>query len=369
MRILVLDTIYQAVLNEIETNLRTKDHKSFEEMRQDILSNRFGTSGCYERYFNESGHECLEIVTNSVLVQSAWAKEHKIRLLNTIGWDKSFFLSRTKALQPFLTLLRQFHFLVLQQVKFYDPDILIIKDLHEYPPTILQQFKKSRLKLVGFCSSVVVETENFREYDLIFSSVPENLEVAIRQGVKAERIFPAFDTRNVSFESRERDISISFVGSLYQGTVPMLLAAIEVDPTLQIYAPNPSALDGEKSLMNNYVGNVWGLEMYKVFGRSKITLNRHGAIAANFAGNMRLFEATGMGACLVTESRPNLVDLFDPITEVVPYEDSADMQLKLERLLASDELRSNIAKSGQQRCLKQHSYAVRIQEIIKSLER
>lgn len=368
MKILVLDTIYQSILNEIEAQLGKRHEKGFESIREDILSYRFGTSSCYEYYFTQSGHECIEIVTNSVLLQSAWAKEAKIRFLNKIAWNKSFYFSRSKAFHPFLNYLRQFHFLVVQQVRYYKPDVLIIKDIHEYPPIVLQQFKKETNRLVGFCSSSVVDPENFREYDLILSSVPENLRMANSFGVPTQRIFPAFDSRNLSLQSNTRDISTSFVGSIHSDTIPMLKAALEVDPGLEIYSPNLESIRREKSLLGNYAGNVWGIDMYKVFGRSRITLNRHGTIASDFAGNMRLFEATGMGACLMTESRPNLRDLFEPDLEVVTYEDFKDLQGKLEQLLATDLTRRAIAESGQRRCLEQHSYSARIQEMISAFE-
>lgn len=368
VKILVFDTIYQSILNEIEAQLRKGHEHGFESIRQEILSYRFGTSGCYEYYFTESGHECIEIVTNSVLLQSAWAKEVKIRFLNKIAWDKSFYFSRSKAFHPFLNYLRQFHFLAVKQVKYYKPDVLIIKDTHEYPPMILQQFKKEISRLVGFCSSSVVNPENFREYDLILSSVPENLKIANSFGVPTQRIFPAFDARNLSSQSDIRDISTSFVGSIHSDTIPMLKAALEVDPQLQIYSPNLESIRSEKSLFANYAGSVWGIDMYKIFGRSRITLNRHGSIASDFAGNMRLFEATGMGACLMTESRPNLHDLFDPQLDVVTYSDFAELQTKLEHLLSTEVTRKAIAESGQRKCLERHSYSARIQEMISAFE-
>jgi spore maturation protein CgeB len=364
MNILVLDTVYQTILNGIEIEIHEQRLEEFEAIRQEILAYRFGTSGCYEYYFSKNGHRCLEIVANSALLQSAWAKENGVRFLNTKAWDKSFFLSRTKALHPFLNYLRQFHFLVVQQVKSIKPDVLIVKDIHEYPPIVLRQFKQSVGQLVGFCSSSVVDSNNFAEYDLILSSVPANLQIAKDLGIRNKRLFPAFDSRNLEFQSENRDISTSFVGSIYSGTIPILKAALEVDSALQIYAPNPKALQGEPGLLDNYVGNAWGSEMYKIYGRSKITLNRHGAIASNFAANMRLFEATGMGACLLTESRPNLPYLFDPATEVVSYNDLSDLQRKIELVLGSDSLRQRIAEAGQHRCLQQHSYSVRIKEIL-----
>jgi hypothetical protein len=364
MNILVLDTIYQSILKEIESELEKESLKGFETIRQKILSYRFGTSGCYEYYFAENGHNCLELVTNSVHLQSAWAQERGIRFLNAKAWDKSFYLSQKQVFHPFLNYIRHFHFLVAQQVKHYRPDVLIIKDIHEFPPTILRQFKENTGKLVGFCSSVVINPSNFSEYDLILSSVPANLDIATKLGVESKRIFPAFDTRNLEFQSTKKDISTSFVGSIYSGTIPILKAALEVDPGLQIFAPNPEALQSEKGLLDRYVGSAWGLGMYKIYGRSKVTLNRHGAIASNFAANMRLFEATGMGACLMTESRRNLFELFDPSSEVVAYDNLQDLQSKHEILLKSDSFRQQIADAGQRRCLQQHSYRVRIKEIL-----
>lgn len=366
MNILVLDTIYQSILKEIESEIQTEGLEEFETIRQAILSHRFGTSGCYEFYFSEIGHNCLELVTNSVHLQSAWAREHGIRFLNTKAWDKSFYLSQKQVFHPFLNYIRHFHFLVVQQVKSYKPDVLIIKDIHEFPPTILRQFKENTGRLVGFCSSIVINQDNFSEYDLILSSVPANLDIATNLGIKSKRIFPAFDTRNLEFLTENKDISTSFVGSIYSGTIPILKAALELDPGLQIFAPNPEALQSEKGLMDHYVGSAWGIEMYKIYGRSKITINRHGAIASNFAANMRLFEATGMGVCVMTESRQNLSELFDPSSELVSYDNLRDLQLKHEMLLISDSMRQQIANAGQRRCLQQHSYSLRIKEILGS---
>jgi spore maturation protein CgeB len=42
--------------------------------------------------------------------------------------------------------------------------------------------------------------------------------------------------------------------------------------------------------------------MFKILARSKIVINRHGTIAGNYAVNMRMYEATGSGAMLVTEN-------------------------------------------------------------------
>jgi len=52
--------------------------------------------------------------------------------------------------------------------------------------------------------------------------------------------------------------------------------------------------------------------MYNVLKNSKITLNNHIGIAGCFAGNMRLFEATGVGTLLITDWKTNLKEMFKP---------------------------------------------------------
>ena len=65
-------------------------------------------------------------------------------------------------------------------------------------------------------------------------------------------------------------------------------------------------------IRQRYHGEAWGLEMYRVLARSRIVVNRHIDVAEGYANNMRLYEATGSGALLVTENGRNLRELFEP---------------------------------------------------------
>ena len=51
---------------------------------------------------------------------------------------------------------------------------------------------------------------------------------------------------------------------------------------------------------------------------------------------MRLYEATGVGAMLLTDGGSNLDDLFDPGREVAVYEGENDLIEKLTHYLAAD---------------------------------
>ena len=82
--------------------------------------------------------------------------------------------------------------------------------------------------------------------------------------------------------------------------------------------------------------------MYEILAHSQVTLNRQNVAAEGSANNMRLLEATGVGALLLTESRKNLNDLFAPGREVVAYEMAYDLVEKIRRYVQDD---VNVAES------------------------
>ena len=78
---------------------------------------------------------------------------------------------------------------------------------------------------------------------------------------------------------------------------------------------------------------------------------------------MRLFEATGVGALLVTESARNLPGLFTPGEEVVTYDSPDDLVEKVRHYAAHPDERIAIAAAGQRRTLGEHTYRQRMREL------
>jgi len=101
--------------------------------------------------------------------------------------------------------------------------------------------------------------------------------------------------------------------------------------------------------------NIFGMSMYQLLANSKITLNMHIETAGNFCGNMRMFEATGVGSCLITDWKENLKDYFDIDTEVVTYKTKEECLEKVKFLLNNPKIRSEIAHKGQQRTMRDHT--------------
>ncbi len=83
---------------------------------------------------------------------------------------------------------------------------------------------------------------------------------------------------------------------------------------------------------------------------------------------MRLFETTGVGACLLTDRKENLADLFEPDGEVLTYKSAEECAEKLRWVLDDEARRQRIAEAGQRRALRDHTFenrAARIDEIIR----
>lgn len=121
---------------------------------------------------------------------------------------------------------------------------------------------------------------------------------------------------------------------------------------------------------DKYHRPAFGLELYRLFQQSKMTLNRHTDAARNggYVDNMRLFQATGSGTCLVTDTGRNMGELFEEDHEVVVYSSYEECLEKVRYLLEHDDERREIARRAQARTLADHESVVRcaqIEEILK----
>ena len=87
-----------------------------------------------------------------------------------------------------------------------------------------------------------------------------------------------------------------------------------------------------------------------------ICINQHAVIAGTGAGNMRMFEATGMGCCLLTDYRAENSDLFIPDYEIVVYNSYEELVEKAKWLIDNPLETQKIGIAGQKRTLNEHSY-------------
>jgi spore maturation protein CgeB len=106
-----------------------------------------------------------------------------------------------------------------------------------------------------------------------------------------------------------------------------------------------------------------------VLAKSKVCFNCHIDVAGNSAGNMRLFEATGVGSCLLTDWKSNLSDFFEPDREVATYRNAEECSEKVRFLLEHPQERECIAAAGQRRTLRDHTFSQRASQLDEIIRR
>jgi len=94
-----------------------------------------------------------------------------------------------------------------------------------------------------------------------------------------------------------------------------------------------------------------------------LCFNIHGEIAKKCAGNVRLFEATGVGSCLVTDWKDNMSDIFKLDEEVVTYKSLDECIDKMSWLMNNPNEAKKIALAGQKRTLKDHTVENRVSQL------
>lgn len=108
---------------------------------------------------------------------------------------------------------------------------------------------------------------------------------------------------------------------------------------------------------------VMGMDMYNLLYQSKVTFNKHADVRWGGVGNMRMFEATGVGTCLITDTGKNMRDLFEPDKEVVTYTSIDEAVEKVNYLMGHKKTAAEIASAGQRRTLKDHTIKIRYQQV------
>jgi hypothetical protein len=108
---------------------------------------------------------------------------------------------------------------------------------------------------------------------------------------------------------------------------------------------------------------LFGLAMFDLLRRSRLTFNIHTGTADGECGNIRMFEATGVGTCLLTDAGSNLGDLFEAGREVAVYRDLEECVETARWLLEHEEERRAMARAGQRRTLREHTVARRCAEV------
>ncbi|MFJ2995298.1 glycosyltransferase [Pandoraea sp. NPDC087047] len=371
MRILLLDTYYPAFLKATYAAQPGLAAASYDAQHQAMLGQLFGTSDFYSRHLQAMGHEAHDLIVNNLPAQTTWAKEHGTRI-NTLALRVPQRLRRLPVLRGMLEALPGLVDIAVEQIIDYRPDVLYCQDLWFMTPRAMARVRPYVGKIVGQIASPMPPDPLIHSYDLILTSFPHFVPRLRAMGVASEYFRIGFDTRVLeALGDVSRDIDVSFVGGIsrHHGKALPMLTYLAQNTPIQFFGYGAASLERTSPIAARHRGEVWGLNMYRALARSRVTLNRHINVAENNANNMRLFEATGVGTLLITDRKDNLGELFEVGKEVVAYDSQEEAVELIRYYMDHPEEADAIARAGQARTLREHTYERRMHELVPILER
>lgn len=375
-----------------------KAHPEYKDLSYEQLFD-FYTKRCggwnthYSPGLRSLGNEATEICVNFEFLQKLWAAENGIKY-NAGDWLKEILAAQLKKLKP---------------------DVVLLDDLYLMDHSFRQFLRESStkaIKILGWRAAPTEDYSIFRDLDLMLTCTPLFARHMREQGSRTEVLLHAFEPAVLDLlgPPQPQDIDFSFIGSLVlrdgfhteRFTLVkhlMELTNLELwgsfseppssSPSRRLARKFGAGIDKafriaglpEKSLAASFAGQgpitnamlrsfpnqihqpVTALEYYRVLSRSKLTLNKHIDCAGDYAGNIRLFEAPGAGACLVTDWKINLPEMFEPGAEIVTYKSIDECVEKVRYLLDHEHERQEIASAGQRRTLRDHTYQKRAEQL------
>lgn len=366
-------SLYGAFANQLYDADVGLSQLPFSAQRQYLLNQGFCFGDSWKHYLEQTGdYQVSEHLSSVEPLQRRWASEQGISVSDE-GWQLEVLFAQLCKAKPDIWFS---HALV--------PSSFRLK-VRERIPSI-------RL-VIGYDGHWAHDPSIYQGCDLMLTCVQETAAFYRAKGFSSFYWPHGFDERILTrFSTQSRDVKCAFAGSvLLAGSMKHIqrlsfLAEIskscELFPAVYISPSNHvgffraccsnvksgAVIEGLRLLRNysrwRYMVSiakrpVYGLDMFKLLGSSKIAVNLHGDVVTT-AANKRLFETTGVGACLVTDWHPNISEFFEPEEEVVTYRSVEECKQKILMLQKDANRMQIIAAAGQKRCLRDHSSRSRL---------
>ncbi len=370
MRFLILNTDYPEFLADLYARHPGLADAPYREQLQTRYESLFSMADFYSSNLKALGHEAWEVYLNNEPLQRAWARENGLRLPPPTQRRLVF----RRGIVPWLRTLPDANWprrVLTAQVEHYRPDVVLNHNVFTIGDALISAIRRQvRLIVAQHAATAPPEGRNWELHDLFLSSFPPTVDYFARVGRPAAFLPLAFEPRVLArLGASEPTIPLSFVGSMHavHGSRVKMLEYVADRCPLSLWTLSRADGTLSHSLRASIRGCVWGLDMYQVIAASQITLNHHGDVGP-YANNLRLFEATGVGALLMTDWKPNLGSYFDVGEEVIAYSDPEDCVRKVAYYLSHKEERIRVAKAGQTRTLREHTWANRMQALVRIVE-
>ncbi len=394
--------------------------KPYAEQQKNLFEMAYLYSDSFTRRMGELGHEASEIVYDLEILQKKWASEKGIKY-DSDHWQNDIMLKQIEDIRPDVLYFQDIWALpysIRKNLKDNFPFIRLIVIFRGFPgitpPDLLQQLADADVLLVGSpillekCKDAgirshlvyhsfdeaILETsgdepaEHNPKYDFSFVGSSgygyglghQSRYWALVELIQKTKLEPwVHDLTHTKFSKKIKlrnsikkllaycDTSaLEKIRALTAGPAKLKRMVSEIIKERD-YKTDDSPRSPKSPLHEIFPRRchkpVFGIDMFRILRQSKVTFNKHSDPAGDTVDNIRMFQAPGVGTCLLTDTGRNMSDLFVEDQEVVTYSSVEECIEKVNYLLEHDDVRRQIAAAGQKRTLKDHTTINRCRQI------
>lgn len=310
----------------------------------DALLDGFSDLHIFSRRLKGLGFETGEAIINDLPSQGSWLRENGVPVTASTGFQD----------------------VLIAQIDEFKPDILYTTDVLALNRGLFARLKHRPKVVAGWRGFPMPAGTDLSHYDLILTSFDRIFDEAKACGArKVERFHPGFsETSPIIAAPRAQAFDVMFSGSVtghHTRRIALLntIADMSRDEgfSFGLFMPDAGMLSPFARSLNQAA--LWGPGMLRAMRNAGMVINIDIDEFGNQPPNMRLIEATGAGAFLLTPDHPDLPQFFEPGAEVETFRTPQELIAKIRYYLKEPEARLAIAERGQRRCLKDHSLAQR----------
>ena len=397
------------------------ENLTFLECLRKVYSNRVYWSDAYSDGFTKLGNQAIDIIVNDKKLQLKWLKENGISII-TENWQIEIIIAQLKIINPDVVIFQNFEILpdeIIKELKNWVKSIKILavqigyprddKDLSYYD-LLFPTFKYIRDKYVHFKKPMYICKPAFDSRILSEIYIPDKKEHPITflgsSGIgykcgHSKRYWMLYEilrrTKIYLYLNEDRSHSHlknnkkSFIENQKRRNVitdedfKIITDILNQDDTFEhqnlltdllsdrilreaLFKDLEPLVPLKFMFHDTVLPPVFGKDYYELISNSYSILNIHTNAIGNSVGNMRMFETTGVGSCLLVENGTNMEEFFEKDKEVVTYDNVDDCIEKINYLSNNLSDSIKIGKCGQERTLREHTVSNRCELMLKVFE-
>lgn len=368
LQLVQLESFYPAYLDHFYAQDPARFSLGCDAQTRALLDDGFSAAHIITPYLAPLGYDAHFIVGNATPLHTAWLKEQGV-----VNPPRCVF--PTEALRARIDALA--------------PDVLYCSDSITYDSRFIRSLRRRPRLVIGWQGTDIPVNTDWSAFDVILSGLSQVRNMAPLFGALATAPyapgFPTWITDAVADTPVCYDVV--FAGSYtstqhaLRNTLLRQLAEASETHGFSLALHLSGVLDDLPPAIRRCLQPpVFGADMQRALKSGRIVFDARATILAtgqdgssfdvgsDETTNMRLFEATGVGACLLTPHYTNLGDFFEPERDVATFQTADDLIATILRLLANPQERMVIAANGQRRCQQDHAMekrAARFDQIVR----